>query len=122
MKIFFNLLKAKFVLAQSTSTNALCPSGPASGLVPCDPWSPEDILNFFISLRDFLLALGLVLIIIFILLSGFKFMTARGNESQVEEARKMLVWSLVGAIVVIATFVILQMIIGILKQKGFKIF
>ncbi len=120
MENLLDLIITKIVFAQAG--NVLCPSGVANGLVPCDPWAPEDILIFFISVRDFLLAVGLVLIIIFLVLSGIKFLTSRGNESQVEEARKMLIWSIVGAIVLIGAFVILQMIIGILRDKGFKIF
>lgn len=46
------------------------------------------------------------IIVVFIIYAGFLFVTARGNESQLEKARFILLWSLIGAFVLIAAEVI----------------
>jgi hypothetical protein len=58
--------------------------------------------------------LGIIAVIV-ILIAGFKWMTAGGNEDKVGEAKKLLVAGLIGLIIVIlayaiATFVITQLL------------
>lgn len=121
IKIIRNVFITQEALAQGGG-NVLCPGGPANGLVPCEAWTPQDILNFFISLRDFLLAIGAILIIIFLVIAGIKFITARGDERKVEEGKKMLQWGIIGAFIILAVFIILQTIIRILRDRGLRIF
>lgn len=95
---------------------------PPDSIVPCEAWSPTDILNFFISIRDFLLAVGIVFIIIFIVIGGINFVTAGGDEKKIETGKRMILWSVVGAAVILAAFIILNTIVEILKRKGVQIF
>jgi hypothetical protein len=58
--------------------------------------------------------LGIIAVVI-ILIGGFKWMTAAGNEEQVEEAKKILVAGVIGLVIIIAAwglavFVINQML------------
>lgn len=49
---------------------------------------------------------GTPLVGIFIIWSGFLFVTARGNEQQIEKAKKTFFWTVVGAMLVVGAWAI----------------
>jgi hypothetical protein len=55
--------------------------------------------------------LGLIAVIV-ILWGGFQWLTAGGNESRVESAKKTIIAGVVGLIIVIAAFAIVTIVIG----------
>ena len=55
--------------------------------------------------------LGIVAVVI-ILLGGFKWMTAGGNEEKVGEARKLIVQGIVGLVIILAAFGIATFVIS----------
>lgn len=55
--------------------------------------------------------LGIVAVII-ILLGGFKWMTAGGNEEKVGEARKLIVSGIIGLVIILAAFGIATFVIS----------
>jgi hypothetical protein len=59
--------------------------------------------------------LGIVAVII-ILLGGFKWMTAGGNEDKVAEARKLIVSGIIGLVIIMAAFGIAQFVINSLMK------
>ena len=59
--------------------------------------------------------LGIVAVII-ILLGGFKWMTAGGNEDKVSEARKLIVSGIIGLVIILAAFGIAQFVINSLMN------
>jgi len=70
---------------------------------------PRDIVARVI--RIILGFLGIVAVII-ILLGGFKWMTAGGNEDKVTEARKLIVSGVIGLVIIMAAFGIAQFVIS----------
>lgn len=74
---------------------------------------PRDIVARII--RIILGFLGIIAIII-ILLGGFKWMTAAGNEDKVTEARKLIVSGIIGLVIIMAAFGIAQFVINGLMQ------
>ncbi len=59
--------------------------------------------------------LGLIAVVI-ILLGGFKWMTAGGNEEKVGEARKLIIQGIVGLIIILAAFGISTFVINSIFQ------
>lgn len=55
--------------------------------------------------------LGIVAVII-ILLGGFKWMTAGGNEEKAGEARKLIISGVIGLVIILAAFGIAQFVIN----------
>lgn len=55
--------------------------------------------------------LGIVAVII-ILLGGFKWMTAGGNEDKVGEAKKLIVAGIIGLVIIIASFAIATFVLN----------
>ncbi len=58
--------------------------------------------------------LGIIAVII-ILLGGFKWMTAQGNEDKVEEARNLIIAGVIGLVIIMSAFGIAQFVIGQMK-------
>lgn len=70
---------------------------------------PRDIIARVI--RIVLGFLGVVAVII-ILLGGFKWMTAGGNEDKAGEARKLIISGVIGLVIILAAFGIAQFVIN----------
>ena len=49
-------------------------------------------------------------VIIMFVLAGFKFLTAQGDPSKLEEARRAVIWGILGGIVIILSFSIVMII------------
>ncbi len=58
--------------------------------------------------------LGIVAVVI-IIIGGFRWMTAAGNEEQVEGARKMIVQAVAGLVIIFMAWVIAAFVIGQLR-------
>jgi len=63
------------------------------------------IINAFMGL------LGIVAVVI-ILLGGFKWMTAAGNEEKVSEAKKLIMSGIIGLIIIMSAYAIAQFVVG----------
>ena len=50
---------------------------------------------------------ALILIVVYIIIFGIKFMTAQGNATKYEEAKKSFTWGLVGVLVILGTYTII---------------
>ena len=72
--------------------------------------SPVEIVKKLISFALGLLALISVVII---LIAGFKWMTAGGNEDKVTESKKMMTQGLIGLIIVLAAWSIAKFVIEV---------
>jgi len=94
---------------------------PVSALAQADPLGVEDAarinvgesrdLKFAISnVVNIVLGFLGILAVIIIMYAGFKWMTASGNEEQVGEARKMLLQAVIGLIIIMAAWVIINFV------------
>ncbi|MFA5029696.1 MAG: LamG-like jellyroll fold domain-containing protein [Patescibacteria group bacterium] len=70
------------------------------------------IVNF---IRIFLGIIGIVLLIL-ILYAGFLWMTASGEESKIEKAKKIIISAVIGLIIVLSAFSIASFVINLLKN------
>ena len=48
-------------------------------------------------LNNVVLPVGAVVVVLWIIYAGFKYVTAEGNAKKLEEAHKTLIWALIGA-------------------------
>lgn len=71
--------------------------------------SVASIINVFLSV------LGIIAVVI-ILLGGFKWMTAQGNEEKTEEAKKLIGAGVVGLVIILAAYAIAAFVIGNLNN------
>lgn len=60
--------------------------------------SLESFLN---SILAFVIRIGTIVVILMLVYVGYLFVAARGNESKITEARKALLWTIVGALILL---------------------
>lgn len=94
------------VHAQSLSTNDLGLND--AGNIGLGNNDPKSIVVQII--RVLLGFLGLIAVII-ILIGGFKWMTAQGNDDKITEARKLIQAGIIGLVIILAAFGITQWVI-----------
>ena len=58
-----------------------------------------------------LLSLAFISAVLFIVISGYRFITSAGNEEMVEKAKKNLLWAVVGLVVILLAWIILSVIV-----------
>ena len=63
--------------------------------------SPEDIV---VNIINWILGILALIAVIMILVGGFKWMTAGGNEEKVEGARKLLIAAVIGLVIILAAW------------------
>lgn len=81
---------------------------PTGGLNP----KGEEILSTTINL---FLIVAVVLAVVFLLLGGIRWITSAGDQKAIEAARKQITYAIVGLIIVIAAFLIVNLIGGFLN-------
>ena len=84
-------------IANADLVNPLCldPGNPA---VKCIDSFPE----FLAEVGNFIFTLGLLIVPIIIIVAGLLFVVSRGNAQKVDQARKMLLWAVIGLAVMLS--------------------
>ncbi|MEK7514588.1 MAG: hypothetical protein AAB587_02090 [Patescibacteria group bacterium] len=102
--LLFNLTLPAVALAQVRIQNPL-----RSGV---------DSLGAFVQVltNDIVLPVGSVIVVLMIIYSGFLFVTAQGNPTKIETARSAFFWSAVGALVLLGSWSIAQVIKNTVNQ------
>ena len=80
------------------------PSPPLSG----DAIELADLESIIETIANFLIAIGVIIAVIFIIIGGIKYMAAGGDSSKAADARNMIINGLIGAAVVLGVGVLLS--------------
>jgi len=110
--------------SSSTSTNTLTtPSTTAKpddlcGFGPClagttdyaSGDSKSIITKLAINLVNFLIFVGAAIAVFFVVLGGYKYITANGEDSKVKEGRSMVINALIGIAIAIASFTLVSFV------------
>jgi len=89
----------------------------AEGTIP-NPIRACSFADLIRDLTQIILTIGLPLAALMIIFSGFKFVTAGGNEEQVKKARQMFYWTIIGAAVIIGARVIAEAVVQFAQELG----
>lgn len=122
-KNLFRLLLIIFLVAipvisfaqTPTGGNPLVPIGgnpgcnPAGGKI-CPPINQTTINGFIKTLLEKALKIGIPIIALAIIYCGFLFVFARGNSEKITKARDALLYTLIGAAVLLGSWAIAQLI------------
>lgn len=100
----------------------------AAGLIPdCNPTGGVndantcglcDVLKMIYGITDFLMKMGLILSVVFIIVGAIVIMTARGSESQFKKGKEILTISIYGATLLLASWLIVNTILQMLSGSG----
>lgn len=89
--IVFFIISPVFVFAQPT---IIYPPSPL----------PDIISNIFLTITDILNIIASGFVIFMFVLTGFQYLTAKGDPSKVAEANRSLSWALAGVAVLVISF------------------
>lgn len=81
----------------------------------CNPLESEDFTSLMESISQLVVEIGIPIAVIFIIYSGLRLVTARGNEESIKKAKIGLLWAIVGAGILIGAWtimIILQSTVG----------
>lgn len=82
-----------------------------------NPLGKIETINALVGkILDIVIQIGLPLVALAIVYTGFLFVKARGNESELVEAKKTLLWTVIGAAVILGAFVIQTAISGTITE------
>lgn len=84
----------------------------------CNPIQAQTFGQLVEAIAKAITAIGIPLIAIFLVWSGFLFVTARGNEEQLKRAKATFSWTLVGGAVVIGAWALAVAIVNFAKGLG----
>ncbi|MFZ2167354.1 MAG: pilin [Minisyncoccia bacterium] len=63
--------------------------------------SGTSLSGFLNSILDFVIRIGTIAIILMLVFVGYKFVVAQGAPGKIEEAKKMLLWTVIGALILL---------------------
>ena len=78
----------------------------------------QNIVQVIGQIRDFVLIVGIIIVLIFLIWGGIGYMTSGGDATKVAAAKAKIVSAIIGAAIVIGAFAILQTIKVIIDKKS----
>lgn len=81
-----------------------------------NPINAKEFSGVVLAFAKLLVQIGIPLATIFIVFAGFKFVSSRGDPKGIEEAKKMLFWTLVGVAVIVGAYAIATAVVNFAKQ------
>ncbi len=90
----------------------------ANGTLFQNPIQAKDLSGFLSSMLKVVTLLGSIVVVFFIILAGFNYVTARGDEKKIQSATKTLTWTVVGAAVILGAQVLADAIKGTVNELG----
>ena len=71
-----------------------------------NPLSVDSIPALIAKILEFVVKVGTVIAVFAVIYSGFKFITAQGNDSKITEAKSIFFWTIIGALILIGAQVL----------------
>ena len=92
------------------------PSSGSSGIQ--NPLKPEisTFSAFLTTLLNIIITIAVPIVVLAVVYSGFLFVTAQGNETKLEKAKKVIVWTLIGGVLVLGAQVVATAIQGTVRE------
>ena len=74
--------------------------------------------SFLSSIMDFVIQIGVVVVILMLVYIGYLFVVAQGSDSKLSEARQALMWTLIGALILLGAKAITSGIMSTVRALG----
>ena len=81
-----------------------------------NPLAVDSIEGFIVGLLNALLKVGIPIMVIFLVYSGMRIVMARGNEKELADAKKNLLWVIIGVAILLSAWTIVKVLKGTLEQ------
>ncbi len=118
--IWFLITFGSFFLQARFAFADICPAGDFKSLCNLDPnKNPAVLTNVVSTIVTTLLVLAVVLALIFMIWGGIKWIRSGGDKAQVEQARHTVTAAIVGLIIALLAFFILNVVLYMVTGKSF---
>ncbi len=77
-----------------------------------NPLGDTTLIEFFQDILDVIMVFAVPLIVFFIIYAGFKYVMAQGKPGEIETANKALLYAVIGGVIILGAYVILEVIGG----------
>ena len=119
--IFLVVLFVLIVFPVFASAQALGPTtNPAVGSNSLfqlkNPLSAENFCDLIKTILNILMVIGIPVAVLFLMWSGFRFVLARGNSTELQNARRNFYYVIIGIVVFLGAWTIATVIAGTLKE------
>ena len=91
------------------------PCGVITG-VRCGP--EQGVNDIIITVLNIIIGVAFVIAVLFLVIGGFRYITAQGNEESAEKGRKTIVNALIGIVVIILSFAIVRIVSRVISNGG----
>ena len=99
------------VLQINDGTAPKCPSGKL-----CNPIGSSTLDQFIVKITAAALKVGVPIAALFIIWSGFLFVTAQGSEEKIKKAKEIFLWTIIGTAVLLAASTLAFVLTETIKQ------
>ncbi len=86
--------------------------------VDCSKGNGNCLSAFLLNILDFIINIGSIVVILMLVFVGYKFVAAQGSDSKITEARQMLLWTVIGALVLLGAKAISAGILATVQALG----
>ena|SRR3989344_8328320 len=100
----------------STPVNGKCPvRNPASQYLVGD--ADYDARDLVVQIITILLEFAAAIAVIFLLVGGFQYIAARGNEEQTEKAKRTISGAIIGIVIIVMSYAIVAIVNNLLLNR-----
>lgn len=118
MKKIKQIIKKFPLLAFALAVNILSfvrlakaePCDENNSTILCNPLEAESFTDLMESISQLAVEIGIPIAVIFIIYSGLRLVTAKGNEDSINKAKTGLLWAIVGAGILIGAWTIMMVL------------
>lgn len=84
----------------------------------CNPLAVDSVSGFLGALVDAIMYVSVPIIVIFIIFAGFKFVTAGGNTEDIEQAKRIALYTVIGAAIILGAGLLSDILINTADNLG----
>lgn len=106
---------ALFILTLPYLTSA---DGGSVNLARFNPIAQTDIYGLIKAILDFVVKIGAVVVVFYMIYAGFQFVTAQGNEDKISTAKKSFMWTVIGALILLGAMTLSGVVCNTANQLG----
>ena len=105
-----------FALFYGNVFSATEPIPPSGGFTLTNPIGSNDFAQIMKKIAELVVKIALPILVVMVIWAGAQFVFAQGNEKKLEDAKKTLWYSLIGALLVVGAFAIATAIENFAKK------
>ncbi len=120
-KIVLLIIISIILVGGASNVLANCPAGYSNSAGICVPsntgLSEAPVRSILLNVSNWVFSLVGVLAVLMILISGVMYLSSAGNERTQETAKRILIWSIIGLIVALLSWVVLITVANMLSSS-----